>query len=274
MEGIKDDETYHEFTARMRETTRERTKGKVVAGTHRQEKTKEYYQKQREKKLKKRFGDNSDDDEDNNDGKISDFTQLSSSAPKFGEQAQRPPTFKKLPKNSQKVDMAIAKRVSEEGYSEPLMAFKEKKKAAQVARLTGMPLPSETTSLQKPTPKQKMPIARLSDFDKSYLTNADGSAPSVASSSASKSAPKTEEQKAAMAELRERVQAQYRALKEQRISQARSSALPREDRSSRKKKKANPFVFSKDDLERFQEMRPESKRGMKKAKRRDEWLRR
>lgn len=242
-EAMKEDESYHEFTRRLREETAEKTKKRVLADTHKQEKRKEYYEKKRDQKKRKRENINSDDEADEEEGKIGDFSKLATKAPKFGEQAQAPPKFSVLPRHSAKVDLAIAKRMKALGVaSTPIMAFKEKKKVA---------------------------MARLSDFDDSHLTSADGNSSSSAptASSSTSQASKTE-----MEALRQRVQEQYRALKEKRLAEGRIRSGGT-DKTARKRKSPN-LTFSQDDMERFQEMRPESKKSIKKARQDQRWLRR
>jgi len=238
---MKEDETFYEFSQRLRDESSEVLKKRVLADSHKMEKRREYYERKKEAKRRKRAGVNSDDEKDDEEGKISDFAKLEKEKPRFGEQARAPPKFSSLPKHSAKVDMAIAKRVSESGTSGPLTAFKEKKKAAQ--------------------------MARLSDFDRSYMTNADGSAPSTVV----RTTVQSEEQKKAIADLRERVQEQYRKMKAERLAQREDTRLPSE---KTRKKKTPQLNFSQDDMERFREMRPESKRGMKKAKKQNQWMKR
>jgi hypothetical protein len=238
---MQEDETYRDFSKRIREETAGMLRKRVVADSHKTEKRREYYEKKREQKRKKREGIQSDDEKDEEEGKIGDFSKLPSDRVQFGEVVQRPPIFKTLPKNSSKVDMQIAKRVASSGTSGPLTAFKEKKKAAT--------------------------MARLADFDRSALTSVHGAPTTVVRKTVD-----TPEEKAAMEVLRQRVQEQYRAMKAAKLA---ARATKADTPSEYKRKKKTPgFTFSKEDLEKFQEMRPESKRGLKKAKKENEWLRR
>lgn len=232
---MEEGETFYEFNKRIREEASEKLRKRVVAESHKTEKRKEYYASKKEEKKRKRMGADSDEEQDVTEGKISDFKRIHQDSVKFGEQAQRPPVFKHLPKHSSKVDAAIAQRVSMTGTtSSPLTAFKEKRKAAT--------------------------ITRLSEFD-----------PTAAPTTTVRKTVQNEAEKKAMEVLRERVQEQYRKMKAAKLAAHTPASVKPIDRA--KKKKSVGFTFSKEDMERFQEMRPESKRGLKKAKKEQNWWR-
>lgn len=227
----------------MRGETKERTKQRVLADTHKQEKRKDYYERKREAKRKRQHGDNSDDELDEQEGRIADFSKLQDkSRPVFGEQAQAPPKFTVLPKHASKVDLAIAKRVKAAGIqaSSPMVAFKEKKKLA---------------------------IAKLADIDPQYASSI--SAPSSLPAS---SIDQSEAKRREIESLREKVQAQYKKLKETRIAEKRNSITAASDKTLHRKKKSQKLNFSEDDMERFQAMMPESKASVKKQRREERRL--
>ena len=213
-----------------------------MADTHKQEKRKDYYERKREAKRKRQHGDNSEDELDEQEGRIADFSKLQDkSRPVFGEQAQAPPKFTVLPKHATKIDLAIAKRVKAAGISasSPITAFKDKK---------------------------KLSIAKLADIDPQYASSI-----SAPSSLLSSTADQSEAKRREIESLREKVQAQYKKLKETRIAEKRNS-ITSVDRSVHRKKKSQSLKFSEDDMERFQAMMPESKASIKKQRREERRL--
>lgn len=223
----------------MRSETKQRTNSKrVLADSHKQEKRKEFYEKKRERKLRKKYNVDSEDELDQEEGRIGDFSRLvDKSKPVFGEQAQAPPKFTVLPKHASKIDLAIAKRVKAAGIeaSSPMNAFKEKK---------------------------KMLVAKLADIDPEYAS-------SIAAPSASAHVDQSEAKRREIESLREKVQEQYRKLKETRIAEKRNSitSIRPIDKTTQRKKRAQNMNFSEEDMERFQAMRPESKASMKQQRR-------
>ena len=113
-----------------------------------------------------------------------------------------------------------------------------------------------------------MAVAKLADIDPQYAST-------IGAASALPESSQRGSNQSEMEALRQRVQEQYRKLKEQRLNEKKNatSSFRPIDKSLNRKKKVHSLNFSEEDMERFQEMRPESKASMKKARKDSRWLR-
>lgn len=234
-------ESFFDMNRRIKSELLEATKQKVAVDTRRVEKNREYREKQKakeeEKKRRRLTGMTSDDEQDEEEGKISSFSKLSAEQPRFGEQAQRPPIFTSLPRNSLKADLQVAKKVKLQGVtSNPLTAFAEKKKAAK--------------------------LASVLKFDRSTTPTTEV-----------KKTVQTESEKRAMEELRARVRDSYKALKEKRKQQGTNAITERVDPEERQrhKKKHQVTGISDEDMRKWEAMMPPTRKEKKAAKRDDPW---